>query len=451
MAGKTQPKPPLPGAQGPSTTSGSLTAQWDGTGTAPAGSQVTLLAGDEGTVSLQITGTFSLTTIFEGTVDNATWRTIHANNIVADTLVTGATATGIFLFPAGLTGVRIRCSAYTSGTAAVTMRATPASSAMLSVSTVGGAGGGGGGAVTVADGADVAEGTTTDAGVITDTSGTLIGFARGNILQWITNFTRLGSLTEAAPATDTASSGLNGRLQRIAQRITSLIGTVLQVQGPAAAGAVVAGNPVMVGGRDAAGNAQYIGGNNAGVYVQGGVASGGAASGENPVLIAGQSGGGTIAMPHCTTAVDTQTAVVGLIVNSLQSMFNGTSWDRQRNNVEVTLLASASRTTTQTSADITTYNLGAIQVILDMTTVGTGSVTVSIDGKDPASGKYYNLLTGAAVVTNVTNVYTVDPSVPAVANVTAQKRLPRTIRIVVTANNANPASYSCGYIMQPVA
>jgi hypothetical protein len=35
--------------------------------------------------------------------------------------------------------------------------------------------------------------------------------------------TKVGSLTEAAPASDTASSGLNGRLQRIAQRITSLI------------------------------------------------------------------------------------------------------------------------------------------------------------------------------------------------------------------------------------
>jgi hypothetical protein len=32
-----------------------------------------------------------------------------------------------------------------------------------------------------------------------------------------------GALTETAPATDTASSGLNGRLQRIAQRLTSLI------------------------------------------------------------------------------------------------------------------------------------------------------------------------------------------------------------------------------------
>lgn len=35
--------------------------------------------------------------------------------------------------------------------------------------------------------------------------------------------TSVGALTETAPATDTASSGLNGRLQRIAQRLTSLI------------------------------------------------------------------------------------------------------------------------------------------------------------------------------------------------------------------------------------
>lgn len=36
----------------------------------------------------------------------------------------------------------------------------------------------------------------------------------------------LGAVNETAPASDTASSGLNGRLQRIAQRITSLIALV---------------------------------------------------------------------------------------------------------------------------------------------------------------------------------------------------------------------------------
>jgi hypothetical protein len=38
-----------------------------------------------------------------------------------------------------------------------------------------------------------------------------------------TQASEIGGLTETAPATDTASSGLNGRLQRIAQRLTSLI------------------------------------------------------------------------------------------------------------------------------------------------------------------------------------------------------------------------------------
>ncbi|HUM37176.1 MAG TPA: hypothetical protein PLQ85_09925 [Anaerolineae bacterium] len=38
-----------------------------------------------------------------------------------------------------------------------------------------------------------------------------------------TTNTRLGDVTETAPATDTASSGINGRLQRVAQRLTSLI------------------------------------------------------------------------------------------------------------------------------------------------------------------------------------------------------------------------------------
>lgn len=39
-----------------------------------------------------------------------------------------------------------------------------------------------------------------------------------------TDSTIIGTVTETAPASDTASSGLNGRLQRIAQRLTSLIG-----------------------------------------------------------------------------------------------------------------------------------------------------------------------------------------------------------------------------------
>jgi hypothetical protein len=51
----------------------------------------------------------------------------------------------------------------------------------------------------------------------------------------------LGAVTETAPATDTASSGLNGRLQRIAQRLTSLI-----AQLPATLGIQTAANSLSV-------------------------------------------------------------------------------------------------------------------------------------------------------------------------------------------------------------
>lgn len=114
-------------------------------------------------------------------------------------------------------------------------------------------------------------------------------------------------------------------------------------------------------------------------------------------------------------------------------------------NEEVTLLPSLSRTTTQTSADLANLLGTNLVVILDMTIVGTGSVTVTINGKDSASGKYYNLLTGAAITTNSTNRYIVGSNATAVANSAAKDYLPPVFQIVVTANNANTATYTVGY------
>ena len=45
----------------------------------------------------------------------------------------------------------------------------------------------------------------------------------GTVQTLSTTNTVIGAVNEAAPANDTASSGLNGRAQRIAQRLTSLI------------------------------------------------------------------------------------------------------------------------------------------------------------------------------------------------------------------------------------
>lgn len=52
-----------------------------------------------------------------------------------------------------------------------------------------------------------------------------------SIIKYIGTITAyIGAKTETAPNTDTASSGLNGRLQRIAQRATALISEVTTIK-----------------------------------------------------------------------------------------------------------------------------------------------------------------------------------------------------------------------------
>lgn len=75
---------------------------------------------------------------------------------------------------------------------------------------------------------DVALPTGTNSiGQVTANAGTNLNTSALNLeATQSTVSTRIGDVAETAPVSDTASSGLNGRLQRIAQRITSLIALV---------------------------------------------------------------------------------------------------------------------------------------------------------------------------------------------------------------------------------
>jgi hypothetical protein len=67
---------------------------------------------------------------------------------------------------------------------------------------------------------------TTLASILTALAGTLtVGLPSGasTAANQSSELTLVGAVAETAPASDTASSGLNGRLQRIAQRVSSLI------------------------------------------------------------------------------------------------------------------------------------------------------------------------------------------------------------------------------------
>lgn len=82
---------------------------------------------------------------------------------------------------------------------------------------------------------------TADGTAIDEAAGSGANSASTKRVTIATDDTVMGALNETAPATDTASSGLNGRLQRIAQRLTSLIALL-----PTSLGAKTAANSLAV-------------------------------------------------------------------------------------------------------------------------------------------------------------------------------------------------------------
>lgn len=74
-----------------------------------------------GTVAMQVTGTFSATITWEGTIDGTNWVSVYAVKAGTGALATTATTTGIYYIrTAALKRVRARISGWVSGTVTVT-------------------------------------------------------------------------------------------------------------------------------------------------------------------------------------------------------------------------------------------------------------------------------------------------------------------------------------------
>lgn len=114
-----------------------------------------------------------------------------------------------------------------------------------------------------------------------------------------------------------------------------------------------------------------------------------------------------------------------------------------RSTVATVIFPSLPRTATATQADQQGDGALGIIVTTDITVNAgaLGSITVAIQGKD-AAGIYYTILASAALTAVATNALIVRAGLPDTANSKAAFHLPRTYRVVVTANNANPVTYS---------
>jgi hypothetical protein len=133
------------------------------------------------------------------------------------------------------------------------------------------------------------------------------------------------------------------------------------------------------------------------------------------------------------------------LIGVAEELYNGTTWDRKRGNLQGTLYASQTRTANPEATDQINHNGRGIHVILNVTGItGTPSIVLKIEGKS-ASGIYYTLLEGAAITAAGTHVYKIMPWATPVANEAAADLLPRTWRITVTHTNADSITYSVDY------
>lgn len=110
-------------------------------------------------------------------------------------------------------------------------------------------------------------------------------------------------------------------------------------------------------------------------------------------------------------------------------------------------LASLARTATNSTSDFTNYGHESMIVVFDITAVSTSDIKCKIEGKDPASGKYYTILESASVTTTSTNVYRISPQLTAAANTIAKDITPTNFRFTMTHANANSTTYSVGYML----
>lgn len=353
----------------------------------------------------------------------------------------------------------------------------------------------------------IAQRLTTLLAVFPTTIDTNSGAKSASTLRTVhaTDDTMIGALTETAPANDTASSGLNGRLQRIAQRLTSLLaGTpVLPVTTTPVVTTVAANNTDLVSSMDVtnyrSGSLQLAFGGTATVQIQfsldGGTTwvacratnrAGATASSLTAANIydfaiphsaamrirttawssgnvSGALGLSTVPIAPQTTELGNTSSVVGgstiadttgltskLASFSLGGLYNGASYDMARANTANTVLASAARTGT-VSTDVTNYNGRTIAVTLNITVAPNtaSTLTLQIRLKDSISGNYVTLLASAAIVGTattgvvpVTNEYRVGQGITVTANVSAADVLGKTLNVNMVHSNADSWTYS---------
>lgn len=133
--------------------------------------------------------------------------------------------------------------------------------------------------------------------------------------------------------------------------------------------------------------------------------------------------------------------------SAMNMVYNGSTWDRARNNISSTLLASAARTAETNSPDQTNFSHRFLAIIVNVSAiVDTPVLTPKLSIKDSISGNYKVIWTAAANITAAgTYAYAFDVSGLGPAgsfNEVAGIRVTRTWRLTMAVADADSATYS---------
>lgn len=135
-------------------------------------------------------------------------------------------------------------------------------------------------------------------------------------------------------------------------------------------------------------------------------------------------------------------------------LYNGATFDRERGNLEGTLLASAARTVLTDSPSQTNYNARGVIIWLSITVAsGTGGLSVQVLATPPVGANTVILTnTSTAIIATGTYGYEIYPGSASAGtagsrqvNVRTQAVLPRTWIARVNVGDASSYTYSLGY------
>lgn len=98
----------------------------------------------------------------------------------------------------------------------------------------------------------------------------------------------------------------------------------------------------------------------------------------------------------------------------------------------VSMMTLTAQATNKTGDDTDCAIAKGAVITVDITAITAGNVVITVEGKDEVSGKYYTILTSAALAAVATTVLRIYPGLVAVANVTVNDVLPTKFRVRAT-------------------